>query len=66
MRKEFQEFRVETESRFNGLENRMDALEHTLAEVLKAMREDRRETMLELQNLRERVMRLEKKAGFSR
>ena len=44
----------------------MDALEHTLAEVLKAMREDRREAVMEFHDLRDRVARLEKKIGIAR
>ncbi len=65
-REEMREGFRDLHDRIDGLENKFDALEHTLAEVLKAMREDRRETMAELQDLRDRMTRLEKKVGISR
>lgn len=56
---------VEVHHRIDALENKFDALEQTLGEILKMMREDRREHLLELEELKHRIERLEKKVGLS-
>ena len=51
------------DNRIDGLDNRVHALEQTVAEVLKLMREDRKERMAEIIDLQVRVAQLEKKIG---
>lgn len=62
--KEIADLREEMNSRFDAADNRGDALEHTLAEVVRLMREEQRRTTGAIQDIETRLARVERKLGL--
>ena len=65
-RKEFHVFRDETEKGFVALENKFDALAHVLKLIQEELTLFRRQTDVEVLELRARVERLERKLGMAK